>query len=270
LGCVLHYSLQRDDEAEIAYRQAIVRDPIFAAPRLNLGELQLTHARYAEAETAFREAIAIVPTNPWPWYRLGDLYGDYLNRPSEAAEAYDNALRFDPANEGALHGRLFLRRDLMGEGSDACQLMDELRLLPNPEFPDTRHLHEGLFAAYNFNWGLVCEALAKALAIRSHGFSSANTDDWLRTSAVLLHLNYGADLMTFFDQRGNTARLRPWVEALRAHHLGDRRALQNIAPEIRSTAEVFYDGIQSRLQKLPEKTRRRPLTKPKRTRRRRR
>jgi hypothetical protein len=61
-----------------------------------------------------------------------------------------------------------------------------------------------------------------------------------------------------------------WVEALRAHHLGDRRALQNIAPEIRTAAEIFYDGIESRLKKLPEKTRRRPLTKPKRTRSRRR
>jgi hypothetical protein len=70
----------------------------------------------------------------------------------------------------------------------------------------------------------------------------------------------------FLDQRGDTARLRPWVEALRAHHLGDRRALQNIAPEIRTAAEIFYDGIESRLKKLPEKTRRRPLAKPKRAR----
>ena len=83
---------------------------------------------------------------------------------------------------------------------------------------------------------------------------------------MLLHLNYGAELLAFLDQRGDTARLRPWVEALRAHHLGDRRALQNIAPEIRAAAEVFYDGIQSRLIKLPEKTRRRPLAKAKRVR----
>ena len=84
---------------------------------------------------------------------------------------------------------------------------------------------------------------------------------------MLLHLNYGAELLTFLDQRGDTvARLRPWVEALRALHAGDRRALQNIAPEIRTTAEVFYDGIESRLKKLPEKTRRRPLADLKRTR----
>ena len=36
--------------------------------------------------------------------------------------------------------------------------------------------------------------------------------------------------------------------------------------DIRAAAEIFYDGIQSRLLKLPEKTRRRPIAKPKRTR----
>jgi hypothetical protein len=48
-------------------------------------------------------------------------------------------------------------------------------------------------------------------------------------------------------------------------HLGDHRALHNIAPEIRTSAEIFYDGIERRLLKLPEKTRRRPLPKPKKT-----
>ena len=144
--------------------------------------------------------------------------------------------------------------------------MDELRALPNHEVPDTTHLHEALFAAYDSNWGLACEALGKALTLRADGFSPWTRMDWLRASAVLLHLNYGAELLAFLDQRGDTARLRPWVEALRAHHLGDRRALQNIAAEIRAAAEVIYDGIQSRLSKLPEKTRRRPLAKIKRAR----
>ena len=77
------------------------------------------------------------------------------------------------------------------------------------------------------------------------------------------NLGQVGDLDGFLDERGDTARLRPWVEALRAHHLGDRRALQNIAPEIRIAAEIFFDGIESRLKKLPDKTRRRPLPKTK-------
>jgi hypothetical protein len=143
--------------------------------------------------------------------------------------------------------------------------MDELQTLPKEQSNDTMHLQEALFAACDANWGLAGEALGKALIIRTDGFSSTNTD-WTQASAVLLHLNYGAELLAFLDERGDTARLRPWVEALRAHHLGDRRALQNIAPEIRTAAEIFYDGIESRLKKLPETTRRRPLATTKRTR----
>jgi len=71
---------------------------------------------------------------------------------------------------------------------------------------------------------------------------------------VLPHLNYGAELLAFLAPRGDTvARLRPWVEALRALQSGDRHALQSIAPDIRTTAEVFYDGLVRLLKKLPEK-----------------
>ncbi|MDP9192753.1 MAG: AAA family ATPase [Acidobacteriota bacterium] len=222
--------------------------------------------RYVEAESAYREAIARDPKHLWAWGNLGNLYCDHLGRFSDAAEAYDHVQQLDPTNEALCENRLFLRRDFMGEGSAARPLMDELLEFPSYEFPDTLHLHEALFATYDANWGFAQEALAKALTIRADGFRPDNTDDWLRASAVLLHLNYGAALLAFLDQRGDTARLRPWVEALRAHHLGDRRALQNIAPEIRAAAEIFYDGIESRLQKLPEKTRRLLLSKPKRTR----
>lgn len=267
LGYLLRDHLHRDAEAEAAYREAIAGDPKAGEPWNYLGNLLQYHLqRYAEAEIAYREAIARDPKNASPWNDLGNLYCDHLDRASSAAEAYDNALRLDPTGEFARQNRLFLRRDFMGAGPDARPLMDDLRALSKDECPDTTHLHEALFAAYDSNWGLACESLAKALTLRADGFSPTTRMDWLRASAVLLHLNYGAELLAFLDQRGDTARLRPWVEALRAHHLGDRRALQNIAPEIRTAAEIFYDGIESRLKKLPEKTRRRPLPKPKRTR----
>lgn len=181
------------------------------------------------------------------------------DRPLDALQACENLLRLDPTDERAQQERIFVRRDLIGEGPEATGLMDGLLTLRESNHPGTTHLHEALFAAYDSNWGLACVSLAKALTIRADGFQPINTDDWLRASAVLLHLNYGAELLAFLDERGDTARLRPWVEALRAHHLGDRRALQNIAPEIRAVAEVFYDGIQRRLERLPQKTRRRPL-----------
>jgi tetratricopeptide (TPR) repeat protein len=269
LGELLHHDLQRYKEAEAAYGEAIARDPESPWPWIGLGDLRREHfQRYAEAAAAYCKGIVRLPKSASPslWNSLGNVYCDYLNRLPDAAEAYANALRLDPTDDLAHQNRLFLRRDFMGEGRDARPLMVELQKLPKQDFGDTTHLHEALFAAYDSNWGLACEALARALAIRAAGFRHSNTDDWLRASAVLLHLNYGAELLAFLDQRGDTARLRPWVEALRAHHIGDRRALQNVAPEIRIAAEIFYDGIESRLKRLPDKTRRRPLAEPKRTR----
>ena len=81
-------------------------------------------------------------------------------------------------------------------------------------------------------------------------------------STVLLHLNYGAELLAFLRERGDDARLRPWYEALAALHQGDRRYLQNIPVEVRTTAEFYFDQIEKRLNALPEKTRRRPVPKP--------
>ena len=271
LGNLLQYRLRRYTEAEAAYRQAIARGPKMFQPWHDLGNLLEAHLqRYDEAETAYREAIIRDPTASDPWNGLGNLYCERLDRLIDAAKAFDTAQRLSPGEEAVHQNRIFLLRDYMGEGLHARQLMDELQPRPVWRHPDTTHLHHALFAAYDSNWGLATDALVKALSIRADGFAPLNTDDWLRASAVLLHLDYGAELLAFLDERGDTARLRPWVEAVRALHLGDRRALQNVAPEIRTAAEIFYDGIERRLKKLPEKTRRRPVAKPKRTRSRRR
>ena len=48
---------------------------------------------------------------------------------------------------------------------------------------------------------------------------------------------------------------------------GDRRYLQNIPVEVRTTAEYYFGQIEKRLIALPEKTRRRPVPKPAKTRR---
>jgi hypothetical protein len=93
-------------------------------------------------------------------------------------------------------------------------------------------------------------------------FPTQTHDDWLRTSAVLLHVNYAEDLLAFLRERGDDVRLRPWFEALSALHRGDRRFLQNIPVEVRTTAEYYLDEIEKRLSALPEKTRRRPAPKP--------
>lgn len=253
-------------EAETAYRESLAGNSKYAGTWTNLGNLlQYALMRFEEAETAYHNAIAVNPNFADAWNGLGNLYCDHLHQHADAAKAFYNALQLDDANADAHHNLIFLHRDFMGEGAAARPLMEALWALPTNRFPDTTHLHEALFAAYDANWGLATKALTRALAIRAR-FSLDNTDDWLRASAVLLHLDYGTELLVFLDERGDTVRMRPWVEALRAHQFRGRRQLQNVAPEIRTTAEVFYDGIARRLKELPEKTRRRPASTPKRSR----
>lgn len=269
LGILLE-GQKRYAEAEAAYREALARRPNDPHFLTSLGDLLKDHLqRYSEAEALYLSAIGHRPTAD-SWNALGDLYLDYLDRLSDAAAAYDNALRLEPSDEVAHQNRLFLHRDFLGEGSNALPLFDTLRALPTRQPQDTIHLHAAIFAAYDSNWGVAGQALDTALTVRANGFSLETTDDWIVTSAVLLHLNLGAELLALLDRRGDTARLRPWVEAVRALHIGDRRALQNVAPEIRTSAEVFYDRIERRLNRLPAKTRRRPLPKAKQTRSRRR
>lgn len=213
-GVRLHFRLELYGEAETAYHKAIIRDPKDTSSWNNLGNLLQGHLqRFTEAEAAYRESIARDPKDASPWNGLGNLYCDCMDRLNDASEAFDEALRLDPVCDVICQNRLFLRRDFMGEGAAARPLMAELMALPKHAFPDTTHLHEALFAAYDSNWGLARDALAKALDLRDDGFAAMNTDDWLRFSAVLLHLNYGAELLVFLDQRGDNIRLRPWVEA---------------------------------------------------------
>ena len=186
-----------------------------------------------------------------------------MDRPIDAAAAFERASELESGNLEAAHALLFLHRDFLGEGMAAESRFRRIQDSPISSGEPLMDLHSALFAAYEKNWGLACDGLEKVLAHTDGEIPTNMRMDWIRVSAVLLHLNYGAELLAFLDQRGDTARLRPWVEALRAHQIGDRLALMNIAPEVRTAAEVFYDGIESRLKKLPEKTRRRPLPKPK-------
>lgn len=294
LGSLLHRKFERFDEAQKLYRKSIEKNPKLMRPRNNLGALLLEkYQRYEEAEVAFREATSCDGSSVEPWFNLGWVLADFLSRPEEAEIAYKNAIarapkdvqswnglgnlycdtldRFDdasaayervlllkPGDEIALQNRLFLRRDYLGEGIDARPLFEELKVLTEHECADTMQLQEALFSAYERNWGLTAEALSQAVKLRSDGFITLTSDDWQRASAVLIYLGYIDELLEFVDQLGDTAtRLRPWVEALRALQIGDRRALANVAPEIRVTAEHFYDGIERRLSKLPESTKNR-------------
>jgi tetratricopeptide (TPR) repeat protein len=263
LGNLLGDHLGRFEEAEVAYRKAIELDSKYAWPWHGLGDLLRDHlGRFEDAEAAYRKAIELDLQETSPWNGLGNLYCDHCQRFADAAAAFAKALEIDGADESAALNVVFLHRDFIGDMHSAKQAFECLQAKPHHDCKDTVHLHEALFAAYDRNWGLCCEALAKALGLIGERFRSVTAEDWFRASAVLLHLNYGEELLAFLRERGDDARLRPWYEALSALHLRDRRYLQNIPVEVRTTAEYYFDQIEKRLNALPEKTRRRPAPQP--------
>jgi Flp pilus assembly protein TadD/DNA-binding transcriptional regulator GbsR (MarR family) len=250
LGNLLQDRLGRYAEAEQAYRNAIALDPKSADPWNNLGNVLKNHlGRYAEAEQAYRNAIALDPKLACPsWNGLGNLLTDYLGRFEDGRTAYENAIQVDPTAEAPRQNLAFLLRDLLGDPTAARRVLTEVR--ESAKTGGTHYLHDALFAAYEGNWGLVTAALRQALQAAGFTLPPWTRDDWFRASAVLLHLGFGEKLVAFLEQEGIDVKMLPWFGAVRAHALGDRRYLLNVAVEARPAAEKIYDEIQMRRERL--------------------
>ena len=194
-GYVLYYQ-SRYEEAEFALRRAIEIDPTDASPLNHLGSFLVRNGRFDQAVTYYRTAIECDPGFLGPYENLICLYRDFLLNP-EAAE------------------RIFGKRREISENH-----------------PENIAINEALMAAYELNWGVAASKLAAGLKAAG----SMIPDElriWFLAPAVLIHLDYGEDLIALLEREGVDQRLRPWFEAIRAAHAGSRDSLQNIAPEVR-------------------------------------
>lgn len=296
LGILLRFNMKRYTEAEAAYQRAIEIDPNNSYAWQYLGDLlQFELRRYTEAEAAYQRAIKIDPKHADAWHGLVFLYHDSLARFDEAliagrkvvelvpdmSDAWNNlgymlcyqpdsfneaesalrkAIELDPCDFVAWQNLVFLQRDFLG---DLASARVTFATLPQPEPPkeqvETIEFQEALFSAYECNWGDARRKLGEGLDCASTGWVLPAAHHKICTTAVLLHLNFGAEFLELLQERGDDQRLRPWYEAIRAVKLGDRRHLLNIAAEVRPTAEWFFDQITKRLDALPGTTRRRPF-----------
>ncbi len=260
LGILLRHGLSNFDEAEKAYRRAVAINPKLPEVWCELADVLEHHLhRYPEAEKAYREAVAVDPHSQMVWNGLGLLLADYFGRGKEAADALQTAFDINPEDSVAPRYNLIsVFRDHLGRIPEAKRLAAELPLLTDKAAASGVALHFALFAAYEKNWGIVTEHLGKALGLIADyaAIPALIFPAWMRATAVLLHLGYGAELLKFLDARPESQRLRPWYEAIRAHIRGDRRYLRNIPVEMQEVAGLLFDQIKVRLDHLPADTRR--------------
>ena len=92
-GQLLHIYLNQPDEAEMAYRQAVLLDKDNSTAHLLLGIFLLHQQKdFHAAETALRKAISLEATNSLAWTFLGFMLEHEKNNYVEAEHAYRQAI----------------------------------------------------------------------------------------------------------------------------------------------------------------------------------
>ena len=125
-------SLQRPDEAETAYRQALTLDPDNAAAHHQLGFLRGNAGAHAEALEHFKAVTRLLADYADGW-RLKGRALENLERPDEAETAYRQALALDPGNVLAL-ARLASLYESRGETEESAKAFEAaIRLSVGPD-----------------------------------------------------------------------------------------------------------------------------------------
>ncbi len=251
--------LSRFNEAEDLYRKAIELSPENPEAWCELGDLLKDNlCQYDAARCAYEEAIKTAPDLSAPWNNLGNLYSDYLGEFHEAEECYNHSLLLNSTSSLPKHNLVFLQRDFLAHMQAAILTFEQIAEPSDGGERATWQLQRALFAAYQSDWGQAVTLFAAGLDQLNDSFPPGFEDDWLRASAVFIHLGFGTRLLEFLEQRGENVRLRPWFEAVRAAEANRPELLRNVAPEVRLPAEKLLAQIQQRLARLPASTCRRP------------
>jgi Flp pilus assembly protein TadD len=249
----------RFSEAEEQIRTAIQNDPEEALFWHALGIILEELGRYSQALDAYQHGIEAGTSSPFTkariWVSLGALQCEIFGNVEAAEQALRKALEIEPKDWLARSNLVGLLRDYRGELKQARAEMANGERFPMI-LPDRGRLarQNALLAAYDENWGRVKEFLDEALAETTDLVSGFPKYGWCRVSAVLLHLGFGKPFVEFLRERGEDIRLRPWFEAVHSFVEGGIANLQNIAPEVRATAEWFYRNIESVAKQLPNST----------------
>lgn len=92
---IAYQALNKDEEAEQAFKKATQIDANFAPPYNNLGYLYRANENYAQAEEAFKNYIRLLPDEANPHDSIADLYTK-MGSHDQAITHYERALELNP------------------------------------------------------------------------------------------------------------------------------------------------------------------------------
>jgi Tfp pilus assembly protein PilF len=230
--------LDRNDEAEAAYRKAIELDPKSAWPWANLGTVLAKRDRNEEAEAAYRKAIELDPKSAWLWNNLGTLLQDRFKRYGPAEVAYRRAIACDKLDPFAIANlaRLLAVAKRDDEASDLYR--ETLKLA------ETRDNNLRLQAhCWLGNSDLAMQALDALAEAASKNMGSAFFE--LKEQCFECYaIGLAKPLVALMERSRFADFLQPFALALRAAS-GDQDALLDVAVEVRAVAEEVLQQIKS-------------------------
>ncbi len=105
-----YLKLDRTDDAEKTYKEAIRLFPNADSLHLKLGNIYYSNGRYSEAEIEYQKAVRLNPSSE-NLYPLGQLYLS-TGRLGEAEDIFMKILRTEPENYGAIYslGQVYVKR----------------------------------------------------------------------------------------------------------------------------------------------------------------
>ena len=132
----LFYNLNKFEEAEKEYREAIKINPDYADAHNNLGALLQNLKRYEEAEKEYREAIRINPNYADAHNNLGILLKN-LKRYEEAEKEFREAIKINP-NDADAHNNLGILLQNLNRYEEAENEYREVIKI-NPDYADAHY-----------------------------------------------------------------------------------------------------------------------------------
>jgi len=157
-------TVNRLEDAERAFREAIALDAAFATAWFNLGKLLVLRQRFTDAADAFGHSTRLESADPEGWKSLGNVL-EQLGQPQQAHAVYEQGLAASPGDPGlsALAAYCLERENRL----DEARVLAEASLAREP----ANGLASLVLAVLDRRAGRVAEARARLLAMTDTGLS---------------------------------------------------------------------------------------------------